>query len=95
MGKNLNGKELGKGLSQRKDGTFMGRYVDRFGSRQCVYSKNLADVRQKLAIAEAKVVEKRDIIKIKSLFVSVAIPTEDIGITKPEMIIVFEKKPAI
>ena len=63
MGINLNGKELGKGLSQRKDGTYMGRYVDRFGNRQCVYSKNLADARQKLAIAEAKVVERRDIIK--------------------------------
>ena len=25
MGKNLNGKELGKGLSQRPDGRYMGR----------------------------------------------------------------------
>ena len=30
MGKDLNGKELGKGLSQRYDGMYVGRYVDRY-----------------------------------------------------------------
>lgn len=29
MGKSLNGKELGKGLSQRKDGLYQGRFVNR------------------------------------------------------------------
>lgn len=33
MGKSLNGKELGKGLSQRKDGLYQGRFVNRFGKR--------------------------------------------------------------
>lgn len=29
MGKNLKGKELGKGITQRKNGVYHGRYVDR------------------------------------------------------------------
>ncbi len=33
MGKSLNGKELGKGLSQRKDGLYQGRFVNRFGKK--------------------------------------------------------------
>ena len=32
MGKDLNGKELGKGLSQRSNGLYMARYVDRYKS---------------------------------------------------------------
>mgnify|MGYP000799326709 FL=1 len=38
MGKSLNGKELGKGLSQRKDGLYQGRFVNRFGKKQTVYA---------------------------------------------------------
>ena len=34
MGKSLNGKELGKGISQRKDGLYQGRFVNRFGKKQ-------------------------------------------------------------
>lgn len=34
MGKDLRGRELGKGISQRKDGLYSGRYTDRFGKRQ-------------------------------------------------------------
>lgn len=41
MGKDLKGKEIGKGFSQRPDGTYEGRYVDRFGKRQSLYDKNL------------------------------------------------------
>ena len=67
MGKNLKGKELGKGIRQRKDGCYGGRYIDRYGKRQCVYSKDLSEVRKKLSIAEAKVFEKRDVIKNISL----------------------------
>ena len=39
MGKSLNGKELGKGLSQRKDGLYQGRFVNRFGKKQTVYAR--------------------------------------------------------
>ena len=34
MGKSLNGKELGKGISQRKDGLYQARFVNRFGKRE-------------------------------------------------------------
>ena len=33
MGKFLNGKELGKGISQRKGGLYQARFVNRFGKR--------------------------------------------------------------
>lgn len=49
MGKNLKGKELGKGISQRKNGSYHGRYVDRFGKRKSVYSNDLQEIKQKLA----------------------------------------------
>lgn len=48
MGKSLNGKELDKGISQRKDGLYQGRFVNRFGKKQTVYAKTLNEVRQKL-----------------------------------------------
>ena len=35
MGKSLNGKELGKGITQSKDGRFLGRFVNRFGKTEC------------------------------------------------------------
>ena len=40
MGKSLNGKELGKGISQRKDGLYQGRFVNRFGKKQTLYDRN-------------------------------------------------------
>lgn len=48
MGKDLNGKELGKGLSQRYDGLYVGRYVDRYKKRRYIYGKNLKIVKRKL-----------------------------------------------
>ena len=33
MGKNLKGKEIGKGLCQRKDGLYVARFVNRYGNR--------------------------------------------------------------
>ena len=48
MGKSLNGKELGKGITQRKDGIYQGRFVNRFGKKQTVYARTLNEVRQKL-----------------------------------------------
>lgn len=47
MGKDLKGKELGTGLSQRKDGRYCGRYTDRFGQRVTIYDKNLAEIKKK------------------------------------------------
>ena len=48
MGKSLNGKELGVGITQRKDGLYQARFVNRFGKRQTIYAKSLNEVRQKL-----------------------------------------------
>lgn len=48
MGKSLKGKELGKNISQRKDGTYMARFTNRFGKRQTIYAKTLNEVRAKL-----------------------------------------------
>lgn len=51
MGKDLKGKEIGVGITQRKDGVYQGRYTDRWGRRKSVYNKSLKDLRKELAIA--------------------------------------------
>lgn len=53
MGKDLKGKELGVGITQRKDGLYQGRYKDRFGKYKTIYNKKLGDLRKELAIAVA------------------------------------------
>ena len=56
MGKDLKGKELGKGISQRADKYYVGRFTNRYGRReQKVFSK-LQECRQWLADAQYKVV---------------------------------------
>lgn len=51
MGKDLKGKELGKGLSQRKDGRYIGRFTDRFGNRPEFKSFNFKEVKTALSRA--------------------------------------------
>lgn len=34
MRKDFNGKELGTGIMQRKDGRYVGRFTNRFGQKQ-------------------------------------------------------------
>lgn len=51
MGKDRDGKELGLGIAQRKDGRYCGRYFDRFGNRKSVYADNLRELRSKLNMA--------------------------------------------
>ena len=48
MGKSLTGKELGQGITQRKDGRYQARFTNRFGKRQTIYAKTLHEIRQKL-----------------------------------------------
>lgn len=48
MGKSLAGKELGQGITQRKDGRYQARFTNRFGKRQTIYAKTLNEIRQKL-----------------------------------------------
>lgn len=52
MGKDLKGKELGKGIAQRKDGSYQGRFINRFGDRKSVYGSSVKEVKNKLAQAE-------------------------------------------
>ena len=48
MGKALNGKELGKGITQRKDGLYQARFINRFGKRQTLYAKTVTEITRKL-----------------------------------------------
>ena len=54
MGKDLNGKELGNGICQRKNGKYCARYVDRFGKRKTIYDDKISEIRKKLALAIAE-----------------------------------------
>lgn len=52
MGKNLKGRECGKGIYQRKDGFYSARFVDRFGNRQEKYFNTLPEARNWLEDAK-------------------------------------------
>lgn len=49
MGKSLEGKELGVGISQRKGGLYQARFTDRFGNRKTIYNYSLKELRKKLS----------------------------------------------
>lgn len=61
MGKDLKGKELGEGIYQRKDGSYCGRYYDRFNKRKSVYANSIREVRRKLTQAMAQDAQLRSI----------------------------------
>ena len=48
MGKSLKGKELGKGITQRKDGIYQARFTNRFGKRQTLYAGTVTEITKKL-----------------------------------------------
>ena len=48
MGKSLKGKELGKGISQRKDGLYRARFTNRFGKREIIYAKTVTEITRKM-----------------------------------------------
>jgi len=52
MGKDLKGKELGVGISQRKDGLYTARFTDRRGRRRQKYFLKLQECRKWLAEAQ-------------------------------------------
>ncbi|MBQ7066348.1 MAG: site-specific integrase [Lachnospiraceae bacterium] len=65
MGKSLNGKELGKGISQRKeDGLYIARFTNRFGKRQVISDKTYNGVQKKLR--EAIVADEKAINVVSS-----------------------------
>lgn len=53
MGKDLNGKEFGTGISQRKNGTYVARYVNVYGERKSIYDKDLNSLKRKYSKAIA------------------------------------------
>lgn len=60
MGKSLKGKELGKGIRQRKeDGLYVARFMNRFGIRQVIYDKSYNGIQKK--IREAQYADEREI----------------------------------
>lgn len=52
MGKDLKGKELGTGISQRPDGRYIGRYTDRYRRRKTIYDNNLRRLKKRLEVAK-------------------------------------------
>ena len=46
MGKNLKGKECGKGICQRKDVLYSARYIDELGNRHQKYFSTLPEARK-------------------------------------------------
>ena len=64
MGKNLKGKEWGKGICQRKDGFYYARFVDKYGKRHEKYVATLPEARNWLE--EARFADTHDNILIPS-----------------------------
>lgn len=58
MGKNLKGKDCGKGIYKRKDGLYSARFVDRAGKRHEKYFQTLPEARN--WIEDAKYADKHD-----------------------------------
>lgn len=52
MGKNLKGREYGKGIYQRKDGLYSARFVDRAGKRHKKYFQTVPEARNWIADAK-------------------------------------------
>ena len=62
MGKDLKGREVGRGIKQRKNGKYEGRYIDSFGERKSIYADNLTELRR---ILTEKQYEKDNHISLK------------------------------
>ena len=58
MGKNLKGKEIGKGICQRKDGLYHARFVDKAGKRHEKYFQTIPEARN--WIEQAKYADKHE-----------------------------------
>jgi integrase len=66
MGKDLRGKELGKGLLQRKDGMYCGRYNDLFGVRQTLYNRDLRILEREMQEAIYEMNNRTNIVEDKT-----------------------------
>ena len=56
MGKNLKGKDCGKGIYQRKDGLYRARFVDKTGKRHERYFQTIPESKNR--IEEAKYMDR-------------------------------------
>lgn len=61
MGKNLKGKECGKGICQRKDSLYFARYVDSLGKRHDKYFHTLSEARNWLKQAKEATAPQNDL----------------------------------
>ena len=64
MGKNLKGKECGKGICQRKDGLYHARFVDKAGKRHEKYFQTIPEARN--WIEQAKYADKHEDVFVPS-----------------------------
>ena len=64
MGKNLKGKECGKGIYQRKDGLYHARFVDKAGKRHEKYFQTIPEARN--WIEPAKYADKHEDVFVPS-----------------------------
>ncbi|MBD5522810.1 MAG: site-specific integrase, partial [Lachnospiraceae bacterium] len=62
MGKNLKGRECGKGICQRKDGKYSARYIARDGSRREKHFDTLPEARSWLADSQYE--DKHNIVAV-------------------------------
>ncbi len=58
MGKNLKGKEIGKGICQRKDGLYVARFVNRYGDRTTKHFATIPEAKNWLD--EAKYADRHE-----------------------------------
>ncbi len=63
MGRSLKGKELGVGISQRKDGMYQARFTGRSGRRKTIYDKKLSALRRRLIECQYDVQQECEIIE--------------------------------
>lgn len=54
MGKSLNGRELGVGITQRKNGLYQARFTDQLGKRRTIYNESLTELRKRLRQEQVK-----------------------------------------
>ncbi len=63
MGKSFKGKELGKGISQRKNGLYQARFVNRFGKRRTIYGKTYTDISRKQSAEQFEDEKQSNVVK--------------------------------
>lgn len=64
MGKNLKGKEIGKGICQRKDGRYTARFVGKTGKHFEKYFKTISEARNRLE--DARYSDRHDNLSLAS-----------------------------